>query len=165
MEEQVQGKRGDVGLIGERYLSFSLGAEEFGVPLIVVREVIGVPECTPLPFTSEHVMGVMNLRGQVITVIDLRKRLGFDAKDHTAESAVIICEVGAVRVGLLVDSVNSVITSQASEITGRPEVEKTPKTQYISSVFRRGSHVVLFLDVGEILSADKQGIEEQQKAA
>jgi purine-binding chemotaxis protein CheW len=138
-----------------RYLSFSLGSEDFAVPLLNVREVIGVPECTKLPFTPEYVLGIMNIRGQVITVIDLRKRLGLSINDLTQESAVVVCEHDGVRVGALVDSVNQVLNPKVDEIHDKPEVEKNVKSQYVDKLFRRDRHIVSFLDVSKILDVEK----------
>ena len=138
-----------------RYLSFTLGAEDFAVPLLNVREVIGVPECTKLPFTPEYVLGIMNIRGQVITVIDLRKRLGLAIKELTQESAVVVCENDGVRVGALVDSVNQVLNPKADEIHDKPEVEKNVKSQYVDKLFRRDRYIVSFLDVSKILDVER----------
>ena len=138
-----------------RYLSFSLGTEDFAVPLLNVREVIGVPECTNLPFTPEYVVGIMNIRGQVITVIDLRKRLGMSIKALNPESAVVVCEIDGVRVGALVDSVNQVLNPKPDELHDKPEVEKSVRSQYIERIFRRESHLVMFLDVSKILDVEK----------
>jgi purine-binding chemotaxis protein CheW len=134
-----------------RYLSFTLGDEDFAVPLLNVREVIGVPECTKLPFTPDYVLGIMNIRGQVITVIDLRKRLGVRLGDLTQESAVVVCEFDGVRVGVLVDSVNQVLNPKAEEIHDKPEVEKSQRSHYIEKLYRRDRHIVSFLDVSKIL--------------
>ena len=67
-------------LAGQRYLSFSLGSEDYAIPLLSVKEVIAVPEITPIPFTPSHFLGIMNLRGQVISIIDLRSKLGIKTK-------------------------------------------------------------------------------------
>jgi purine-binding chemotaxis protein CheW len=147
-----------------RYLSFSLGVEDFALPLLHVREVIGVPECTKLPFTPDYIMGIMNIRGQVITVIDLRKRLGLNIQELTPESAVVVCESNGVRVGALVDSVNQVLNPKAADLHDKPEVERSVRSQYIERVFRRENHLVLFLDVAKILDTEKF-IEFPPKAA
>jgi purine-binding chemotaxis protein CheW len=147
-----------------RYLSFSLGLEDFAVPLLNVREVIGVPECTKLPFTPDYIIGIMNIRGQVITVIDLRKKLGMAIHDLTPESAVVVCEHNGVRVGALVDSVNQVLNPKAGDLHDKPEVEKSVRSQYIERVFRRENQLVLFLDVTKILDTEKF-VEFQVKAA
>ena len=129
-----------------RYLSFSLGAEDFAVPLLNVREVIGVPECTSLPFTPEYVLGIMNVRGQVITVIDLRKRLGMSIDKLTHESAVVVCEMNGV---------NQVLSPKSDELHEKPEVEKNSRSEYIEKIFRRDRHLVMFLDVSKILDVDR----------
>jgi purine-binding chemotaxis protein CheW len=87
---------------GNRYLSFSLGTEEYAIPLLAVKEVIAMPEFTSVPYTPSHFLGIMNLRGQVISVMDLRKKLGIKP-GSTAETAVIICDLSPLCIGVVVD--------------------------------------------------------------
>lgn len=140
---------------GTRYLSFSLGAEEYAIPLLSVREVIGVPEITPVPFTQPHFLGIMNLRGQVISVIDLRQRLGIRPKGGS-ETAVIICEVAPLCLGVVVDSINSVLSPDPVHISAKPEIQSTRNTDYITAVYRKDQHLVILLDIFKCLSPDDQ---------
>ncbi len=130
-----------------RQLVFSVGDEPFAVPLIIVKEVIAVPDFTPVPFTPKFVLGVMNLRGQVITVLDLRLRLGVHAAEFTKETSVIICETDDHRLGLLVDSIIQVINPKPTELHNNPEIERTPKSQYVRGIYRKDDYVVTLLDV------------------
>src|SRR5687767_11797892 len=91
-----------------RYICFRLGDEEFAIPLLSVREVIGVPNVTPVPQTPSYFLGIMNLRGLVISVMDLRLKMNIKGKD-SAESTVIILDLGNYNLGVLVDEVISVI--------------------------------------------------------
>ena len=119
---------------GSRFLSFSLGAEEFAIPLLAVREVIAVPDLTPVPFTPAHVLGIMNLRGQVISVLDLRKKLEINPREN-AEIAVIICDLGSLSLGILVDAVNSVLAPKEDEILPKPE-------SLLPKMLPNGKHII-----------------------
>lgn len=150
---------------GDRYLSFSMGGEEFAIPLLSVKEVIAVPEFTPIPHTPAYFIGLMNLRGQVISVLDLRKKLNVEA-DRSGEEAVIICDLDDLCLGVLVDSVNSVLTPKDGEILPRPPIESKISTDYITAVYRRNDHLVLFLDIGKALSShDLMAAKSMNKAA
>lgn len=145
----------------QRYLSFSMGPEEFAVPLLAVKEVIAVPEFTPIPHTPSYFLGIMNLRGQVISVLDLRKKLGVQARNGT-EDAVIICDMSPIVLGILVDSVNSVLSPKETEILPKPPIESKISTEYIASVYRRNDHLVLFLDLSKALNTQDMMALNQQ---
>src|SRR4051812_41249332 len=99
-----------------RFLSFSLGNEEYGVPLLAVKEVIAMPEITPIPYTPSYFLGIMNLRGQVISVMDLRQKLGVKPS-QSSETAVIICDLNSLSIGVVVDSINSVLNPVEAELS------------------------------------------------
>ena len=144
-------------LIGgtERFLRISLGSEEYAIPLLRVREVIAVPEVTPIPQTPNYFQGVINLRGQVITVVDLRTKLGIKPLDGP-EKAVVICDVGTVSLGLVVDSINSVITPTAEEVSERPDLKGQKAMEYITAVFRHDKMMVLLLDITKLFNFEDQ---------
>ena len=139
--------------VNNRYLSFSLGAEEYGIPLLSVKEVIAMPDFTPIPYTPPYFLGIMNLRGQVISVMDLRKK--FNIKPNpTAETAVIICDLKSICIGVVVDSINSVLMPQADEVSGKPEIHSAQNTDYITGVYRHEKALVLFLDIARTLNGE-----------
>ncbi len=140
---------------GNRYLSFSLGLEEYAIPLLSVKEVIAVPEITPIPYTPPHFLGIMNLRGQVISVIDLRQKLGIKTKG-SSETSIIICDLESTSLGVVVDSINSVLSPAASDISEKPEIQSTKSTDYITAVYRKDGKLVLFLDIATSLSYEDQ---------
>ncbi len=142
-----------VGSSSERYLTFSLGSESYAIPLLCVKEVIAVPDITPMPFSPPHFRGIINLRGQVISVIDLRIKLGIKTHANT-ESAVIICDLAPLCLGVIVDSINNVLSPQASEISEKPEIQSTINTDYITAVYRKDQQLIVFLDVAKALSVD-----------
>ena len=141
------------GAPGSRYLSFSLGQEEYGIPLLVVKEVIAVPEITPIPFSPPHVLGIMNLRGQVISVMDFRQKLGIKPAS-TGETAVIICDLAPLCLGVVVDSINSVVAPTANELSAKPEMHTTRSSDYITGVYHRDKKLVLLVDIATALSVE-----------
>lgn len=136
-----------------RFLNFTLGEEEFAIPLLSVKEVIAVPETTPIPHTPPHFLGIMNLRGQVISIIDLRKKFSMSAK-NTEETSVIILDLKTQFLGVVVDSVNSVLAIKNSEVLEKPMIESSKSTEYITGVFRKNDHLVLLLDIFKTLSQE-----------
>jgi purine-binding chemotaxis protein CheW len=152
----------------DRYLSFNLGVEEYAVPLLAVREVIAMPEYTPVPYTPPYFLGIMNLRGQVISIMDLRQKLGVKPAGHE-ETTVIICDLGGASIGVVVDSVNTVLTPKAEEVSPKPEIQSTRPTDYITGVFRKDKKLILFLDLSKSLSLEDQNAikrsQEKKKAA
>lgn len=142
----------------ERYLSFSLGSESYALPLLTVKEVIAPPEITPIPQTPSYFLGIMNLRGLVISVIDLRIKLAIKSSP-SSETAIIICDFKTNCIGIMVDSINHVLNFSSSEISSKPEIQSTKGSDYILGVFRSNEKLVLLLDISKTLNAgDHQAI-------
>lgn len=139
-----------IDVTNERFLSFYLGQEEYGVPLLTVKEVIAMPEITPVPFTPAHFLGIMNLRGQVISVLDLRTKFNIKHKD-TKEVAVIICDLKPLCVGVVVDAVNAVLAPTAEQLSPKPDIQSQKNSDYITGVMRKDDKLVLFLDLAKAL--------------
>lgn len=134
----------------ERFLAFSLNSEDYAVPLLSVKEVIALPEITPLPNSPPYFLGIMNLRGQVISVIDLRLKFCMKGS-KTPETAVIICDLGNMSLGVVVDCVNSVLSLNESEISPKPDAQGNKKTDYISGVTQKENKLILLLDIAKAL--------------
>jgi purine-binding chemotaxis protein CheW len=134
-------------ILEQRYLCFNLGTESFALPLLHVREVLAEPEITPVPHTPSYFQGIMNLRGQVVSVMDLRAKLGIKPRADGSESAVIICALGEFVVGITVDAVNSVVAPKADEVS----VETGAGREYLAGVYRHQQELVLLLDVARAL--------------
>ena len=134
-----------------RYLSFSLGQEEYAIPLLSVKEVIAIPELTPIPSSPPYFLGIMNLRGQVISILDLRQKLGIKPQNLT-ETAVIICDLSPLTIGVVVDSINSVLSPKENEVAGKPEMQNNKNTEYITGVFKTEEKLVLLLDLAKALN-------------
>ncbi len=139
----------------ERYLSFSIGEEMYAIPLLSVREVIGLPEVTKVPQTPLYFLGIMNLRGQVISVMDLRAKLSVKPK-NSGETAVIICDLHPNSIGVVVDSIDSVISPKPGQISPKPEIQSQRSTEYITGVFREEKRLVVLLEIARTLNLSDQ---------
>lgn len=133
-----------------RYIEFSLGSEEYAIPLLMVREVISVPETTPIPKSPSHFLGIMNLRGQVISVVDLRKKMKVEPGKNI-EEAVIIVDIGGMNIGVVVDSINKVLAFGQTDISEVPEIEHQVNANYITGVFKKESSLTVLLDIAKVL--------------
>lgn len=149
-EPKASTQTSHIDTANSRYLSFSLGQEEYATPLLAVREVIAMPEITPIPFTPPHFLGIMNLRGQVISVIDLRLKLGI-AATNKQDLAVIICDLSSVCLGIVVDSINNVVCPAPGELSAKPEIQSNKNSDYINQVYRSKDALILLIDIGKAL--------------
>lgn len=148
-----------------RFIEFSLGKEDYAIPLLMVREVISVPDTTPIPKSPPHFLGIMNLRGQVISVVDLRKKLKVDTKQDN-EEAVIIVDIGGMNIGVVVDSINKVLAFSSEEVSEMPEVENQLNTHYIFGVYKKENSLTILLDIAKVLDLkDLEAINGSKKAA
>lgn len=138
---------------GTRYLVFSLGDGDYAIPLLGVREVIAFTETTPLPFSPPYFVGIMNLRGQVISIMDLRKKFNVKPREN-AETAVIICDLGDISLGVVVDSVNSVLSADSKDIAEKPEFTSGDKADFVTGVYNKNSKLTLIVDIARALSLD-----------
>lgn len=145
-----------------RYLCFSVGNEDYAIPLLSVKEVIADPKTTPLPYSPSHFRGLMNLRGQVISIIDLRLKLGVKPKDKKEESAVIIIDMNPVYVGIGVDSVNNVLLLGEKDVSPPPEMENRKVSRYLRGVARKDDRLILLVQIEHILDLEDKAIINKQ---
>lgn len=149
----------------ERYLTFSLGSDRYGIPLLSVKEVLAMPEIKTVPETPPYFLGLMNLRGQIVPVIDMRTKLGLKPL-KSKESTVIISDCGDSVMGVVVDSVDAVMSPLASEVSNPPELPNKKSADYIRAVCRQGDSLILFLDLPSLLSLDeKKSVQSKTKQA
>ncbi len=143
-----------------KYLTFCLAGEEYGVPVLKVREIIKMMDITVVPQVPAYVRGVINLRGKVITVIDLRLKFGFAGQEQTDETAIVVVEVrvdgGKVLMGIVVDSVSDVLNIQADEIEDTPAFGDRVQTDYLSGMAKVKGRVKILLDLDRSLGWDAQ---------
>jgi purine-binding chemotaxis protein CheW len=143
---------------GGKYLTFSLGNEEYGLPVMKVREIIKVMDITQVPQVAAHVLGVINLRGKVIPVIDLRRKFGFPAQAHTERTCIIVAEIAVngskVLMGVVVDSVSEVLNVAGAEIDETPQFGGHQTTDYVLGLAKVKGTVKILLDLDRVLLAD-----------
>lgn len=141
---------------GGKYLTFALGAEEYGLEILKVREIIGYIEVTAVPQTPEYVAGVINLRGQVIPVVDLRLKFGMDQAERTEETCVIVMEISVgdrdVSTGIIVDRVQEVLDISDEQIEAAPEFSTNVDTDFILGMGKIEDSVKILLDIDKVLS-------------
>ena len=143
---------GEGDLDSRRFLQFDLGSENYAIPLLEVKEVIPLPETTPLPNSPAYYVGIMNLRGQIISIVDLRKRLKIDSKKEGLEEAVVIIEIEGIAIGVVVDSINRVLNIENHEVAEVPEVKSQVNAQFIQGVYKDEDKLTVFLDLETILN-------------
>ncbi len=135
---------------------FIMENEEFACSINNVREVLKMVRVTPLPRSLDFVEGVINMRGEVIPVIDLRRRFGLPDAERTADSRIIIVEVGELMVGLIVDSVSEVTSLPNEQIQEAPSQVAGGKTDLIKGVGKIDDRMLIILDLDRILTSDEQ---------
>ena len=134
-------------------VTFHLAKEEYGVEIASVQEIIRASDITPVPGAPAHVRGVINLRGKIIPVVDLRKRFGLPIIETCETQRIIVVELGVKRLGMLVDSVSQVIRISSAIIDSMPEEATTVNGNYIQGVGKLDSRLIIILDLGQSLLA------------
>jgi purine-binding chemotaxis protein CheW len=142
-----------------KYLTFSLGREEYGIGILRVKEIIGMIRITPIPQTPLFVKGVINLRGKVIPVVDLRLRFGMEIIDYTDRTCIIVVEIdtdgGFLKMGIVVDSVTEVLNIKGADIEDAPRFGVRLNTAYILGVAKTGGGVKILLDIDRVLTTQE----------
>ena len=142
-------------------VTFSIGEEEFGVDILKVQEIIRTMEITRVPRAQAFVEGVINLRGKVIPIIDLRRRFGLDSKAHDKHTRIIVIEINNMIVGFVVDSVSEVLRIPASTVEPPPPVVAGLESEYISGVGKLHDRLLILLDLDKLLShADLESLSQ-----
>ena len=135
---------------------FRIGEEEFGVDINQVREIVKLVSITRMPKAPVFIEGVVNLRGQIITVIDLAKRLDLPSKGRTETSRIMVVEVGGNVVGMVVDSVSEVLRLSTTDIEDTPSlIETEVHERYLRGVGKIGDRLLILLDLKQVLTADE----------
>ena len=146
-----------------KYLTFALAKEEYGIGILTVREIIGLMPIRTVPQTPGFVKGVINLRGKVIPVVDLRLKFGMEEIEHTDRTSIIVVDVGGggaergMHIGIVVDYVSEVINIKADEIEAPPAFGSELNTEYILGMAKVGQSVKILLDINRILGAGELG--------
>ncbi|WP_158747247.1 chemotaxis protein CheW [Acidisphaera sp. L21] len=132
-------------------LSFRVGAQEFCVDIMIVREIRGWVQETPLPHAPSYVRGVVNLRGAVLSIIDLSERLGLGAADPTTQHVIIVAQIGAQTVGLLVSAVSDILTINDSMIQPTPAVAQGISSSYVQGLLTVENRMVSLLSTDKLV--------------
>lgn len=142
-----------------KYLTFVLANEEYGLEILKVREIIGMMEITAVPRTPAHVKGVINLRGKVIPVVDLRLKFSMVEAEHTDETCIIVVDVDGVEIGIIVDRVSEVLDIAGDDIDDPPSFGTSVDTEFILGMGKADSRVTILLDIAKVLgTGDTSGL-------
>ncbi|HEV3155130.1 MAG TPA: chemotaxis protein CheW [Candidatus Baltobacteraceae bacterium] len=137
-------------------VSFRLGNEEYGVDISQVQEIIRMVEITHVPRAPRFMEGVINLRGQLIPIIDLRTRFAMPRADHTKSTRIIVTEIGTKRVGMVVDSVSEVLNIPIEQVEDAPDMIAGVGTEYIQGVGKVNDRLVILLDLTMVINGEEK---------
>jgi purine-binding chemotaxis protein CheW len=142
-----------------KYLTFQLANEEFGIRVLKVREIMGLLEITSVPQTPGYIKGVINLRGKVVPVIDLRLKFGLDAAAYTQRTCIIVTQIqgesGPILMGIVVDGVSEVLNLTGQEIEDTPDFGEAITGQYLLGMAKVKGKVKILLDIDRVLSSQE----------
>ncbi|MDI9571093.1 MAG: chemotaxis protein CheW [Pseudomonadota bacterium] len=155
LDDKIRQSEGREG----KYLTFVLAGEEYGIGILKVREIIGMMTITTVPQTPSYVKGVINLRGKVIPVMDLRLKFNMQAMEYTERTCIIVVEItGPARkipMGIVVDSVSEVLNIKSSDIEETPNFGSKLETDYILGMAKTGDGVKILLDIDKVLNDEE----------
>jgi purine-binding chemotaxis protein CheW len=138
-----------------KFLTFVLGKEIYGFEILKVREIIGLMDITSVPQTPEYMKGVINLRGKVIPVIDLRLKFSMQEEEHTQETCVIVVEVDNTSIGIIVDNVSEVSDISGDAIEEAPSFGQGIDTSFITGLGKVKDKIIILLDIETVLSSEE----------
>lgn len=149
-----------------KYLTFALAGEGYGIGILKVKEIIGMMPFTAIPQTPDYVKGVINLRGKIIPVVDLRLKFGLEATAYTERTCIIVVELRTptgqcLLIGIVVDSVAEVLNIKAEEIEATPGFGFSIKTDYLLGVAKLAAGVRILLDIDKVLSSEEAAALEE----
>jgi purine-binding chemotaxis protein CheW len=147
-------KRQDSDLI--QLVTFSIGEEEFGVDILRVQEIIRMMEITKVPRAPDFVEGVINLRGKVIPIVDLRQRFNLEKREHDKHTRIIVIEISNMIVGFVVDAVSEVLRIPADTVEPPPAVVSGLESEYISGVGKLEDRLLILLDLNRLLTGEEK---------
>jgi len=150
---QAERKSGDDPIL--QWVTFRLADETYGINVMQVQEVLRVTEIAPVPGAPDYVMGIINLRGNVVTVLDTRKRFNLPATEQDDATRIVIIESGQNVVGVQVDSVAEVVELRRSEVELSPNVGNDESAKYIEGVASINDELLILIDINKLLSAEE----------
>ena len=150
MSDDVSGK-----VEHRQCVTFRLDEEVYGINVMLVQEVLRVTDIAPVPGAPNYVIGIINLRGNVVTVIDTRMRFGLPPKEMDDATRIVIIETEKQTVGIVVDSVSEVVDIYSNEIESAPNVGNDETARYIEGVVSRGDELLILVDLNKLLTEDE----------
>lgn len=145
-----------------RYLIFHLGEEIFGLEIKYVIEIIGIQSITKIPETKQYIKGIINLRGKIIPVIEMRLKFGKEEIDYTDRTCIVVIDIDSVFVGLIVDGVEEVLTIQDDEISTPPSSRTGFENNYIKGISKVNEKIQLLLECKKLLNTSELEVIEEQ---
>jgi len=139
---------------GGKFLTFFLRGEEYGLEILKVQEIIGMLAVTPVPRTPEFICGVINLRGKVHPIVDLRLKFGMESVAHTEETCIIVVQAQGLQIGIVVDKVSEVLDIAGEDIEDPPSFGTEVNTDYILGIGKSEGRIKLLLDIDRVLADD-----------
>lgn len=136
-------------------VSFTVGKEEYGVHIEDVQEIVRMPEITHLPQTPDFIKGVINLRGNIIPVIDMRERFNMEAKEYTYVTRVIVIKLEKKLVGMIVDTVSQVLVLNEDDIDEAPDIIHGISKEFIEGIGKVNDQLIIILDITKVLTAEE----------
>ena len=153
MNQMVQSAKTNDPIV--QWVTFRLDQESYGINVMQVQEVLRVTEIAPVPGAPDYVLGIINLRGNVVTVIDTRERLGLSSKEVDDSTRIVIIESDKQVVGILVDSVAEVVDLRMSEVESAPNVGNDESSKYIQGVATRNGELLILVDLNKLLTDEE----------
>lgn len=150
---EIEAKQNDPVM---QWVTFRLGDEKYGINVMQVQEVLRVTQIAPVPGAPSYVLGIINLRGNVVTVIDTRNRFALPSKETDDQTRIVIIETEAHIIGILVDSVAEVVDLRAAEIETAPNVGNEESSKYIQGVTSRDNELLILVDLNKFLNDDEK---------
>ncbi|EGV52829.1 chemotaxis protein CheW [Candidatus Endoriftia persephone] len=154
----------ELEMTGQEYLTFSLGSEDYGVDILRVQEIRGWELVTRIPNAPDYVKGVLNLRGSIVPIFDLRQRLGLEPQDYSKDTVVIVVRVNGANnsraMGMVVDAVSDVLNANPNTIRNTPEFGEAIATEFISGLADAEGRMIMLLDIDQLFSQRREQEQE-----
>lgn len=163
-ETAVMDRAGGPATDCDQFLTFTLEGEEYGIEILRVQEIKGVSKIRPIPNAPNYIKGVLNLRGTVVPVLDLRARFGMPEAEYSQVTVIIVVSVGSKVVGLVVDAVSDVLNITKDQIEETPEIAGDVDTAFFHGMGKVGEKLILLLNIDQLVGCDKLEAIEQAVA-
>jgi len=150
--------------VTHQFLTFALGQEEYGVEILKIQEIKGYSAITPLPNAPPYVKGVLNLRGTIVPIVDLRKKFGMPEETYTKFTVIVVVQVKGQVMGFIVDAVSDVLTVTGADIQPTPELHSEVDTTFINGLANASEKLVILLDIDKVLTAGEVAAAAQTAA-